>query len=256
MFVSAPATNQSRGSSTRSRATRNGARSAAVAHQPALNDEIGQRVVHRHHEQRHEHAEPILLPEERSPSVANSPGSARWSRRPATREGAKAHRRGGRAHEHDNRDPGIDTICAECRRHLSRPVGRRSIRTASGEAQRPLMSALAFSGVVSGQHPWATGGWVYIQFNVPLRYADARAIMEGPAGTRRSERYRSGRNGGASKASCRVTGTWVRIPPSPPVFRPLSSFFVRFRRWSFVDRNEDESDFLSAFSRFPIAGWP
>src|SRR4030095_17267821 len=31
-----------------------------------------------------------------------------------------------------------------------------------------------------------------------------------------TERYRSGRNGGASKASCRVTGTWVRIPPSPP----------------------------------------
>ena len=30
-------------------------------------------------------------------------------------------------------------------------------------------------------------------------------------------RYRSGRNGGASKASCRVTGTWVRIPPSPPL---------------------------------------
>ena len=32
-----------------------------------------------------------------------------------------------------------------------------------------------------------------------------------------AERYRSGRNGGASKASCRVTGTWVRIPPSPPL---------------------------------------
>ena len=33
-----------------------------------------------------------------------------------------------------------------------------------------------------------------------------------------AERYRSGRNGGASKASCRVSGTWVRIPPSPPAF--------------------------------------
>ena len=32
-----------------------------------------------------------------------------------------------------------------------------------------------------------------------------------------AERYRSGRNGGASKASCRATGTWVRIPPSPPL---------------------------------------
>ena len=39
-----------------------------------------------------------------------------------------------------------------------------------------------------------------------------------------TERYRSGRNGGASKASCRVTGTWVRIPPSPPAFaKPLAS---------------------------------
>jgi hypothetical protein len=35
-----------------------------------------------------------------------------------------------------------------------------------------------------------------------------------------AERYRSGRNGGASKASCRVTGTWVRIPPSPPTIQP------------------------------------
>jgi hypothetical protein len=33
-----------------------------------------------------------------------------------------------------------------------------------------------------------------------------------------AERYRSGRNGGASKASCRVSGTGVRIPPSPPIF--------------------------------------
>src|ERR671929_106109 len=41
-----------------------------------------------------------------------------------------------------------------------------------------------------------------------------------------TERYRSGRNGGASKASCRVTGTWVRIPPSPPN-SILSSFSSR-----------------------------
>ena len=48
----------------------------------------------------------------------------------------------------------------------------------------------------------------------------------------RPERYRSGRNGGASKASCRVTGTWVRIPPSPPLTRSRS--FVSSRvssRW-------------------------
>ena len=38
----------------------------------------------------------------------------------------------------------------------------------------------------------------------------------GDAGDPGTERYRSGRNGGASKASCRVSGTWVRIPPSPP----------------------------------------
>src|SRR5690349_8281141 len=38
----------------------------------------------------------------------------------------------------------------------------------------------------------------------------------------KTERYRSGRNGGASKASCRVTGTGVRIPPSPPHFAHAS----------------------------------
>ena len=37
-----------------------------------------------------------------------------------------------------------------------------------------------------------------------------------------AERYRSGRNGIASKAICRVTGTWVRIPPSPPTFAKRS----------------------------------
>src|SRR5581483_11577990 len=41
------------------------------------------------------------------------------------------------------------------------------------------------------------------------------------AATQSTEMYRSGRNGGASKASCRVTGTWVRIPPSPPPSRFL-----------------------------------
>jgi hypothetical protein len=35
-------------------------------------------------------------------------------------------------------------------------------------------------------------------------------------GSSLAERYRSGRNGGASKASYPVRGTWVRIPPSPP----------------------------------------
>ena len=30
-------------------------------------------------------------------------------------------------------------------------------------------------------------------------------------------RYRSGHNGGASKASCPERGPWVRIPPSPPI---------------------------------------
>ena len=51
----------------------------------------------------------------------------------------------------------------------------------------------------------------------------------------RAERYRSGRNGIASKAICRVTGTWVRIPPSPPSFakRSLRS---RLRMASHVTR--------------------
>ena len=52
---------------------------------------------------------------------------------------------------------------------------------------------------------------------LPRQAVDRRAVERGFRPTELdTERYRSGRNGGASKASCRVTGTWVRIPPSPP----------------------------------------
>ena len=47
-----------------------------------------------------------------------------------------------------------------------------------------------------------------------------------------SERYRSGHNGGASKASCLPkAGTWVRIPPSPPSSLP-SWFLQSMKCWS------------------------
>ena len=46
----------------------------------------------------------------------------------------------------------------------------------------------------------------------------ARWECKGAPPSEVKERYRSGRNGGASKASCRVIGTGVRIPPSPPTF--------------------------------------
>ena len=36
----------------------------------------------------------------------------------------------------------------------------------------------------------------------------------------KKEMYRSGRNELDSKSSCRVTGTWVRIPPSPLLENP------------------------------------
>ena len=50
-----------------------------------------------------------------------------------------------------------------------------------------------------------------------------RAGLPGqPCALASAERYRSGRNGGASKASCRASGTWVRIPPSPPPFARLT----------------------------------
>ena len=51
----------------------------------------------------------------------------------------------------------------------------------------------------------------------PGRGGFVRGAPPSRAPVTRPERYRSGRNGGASKASCRVTGTWVRIPPSPPL---------------------------------------
>jgi macrolide transport system ATP-binding/permease protein len=50
----------------------------------------------------------------------------------------------------------------------------------------------------------------------------------------------------AWKACVGETLPRVRIPLSPPVFRPLSSFFVGFRPWSSIDRDKGESDFLSA----------
>ena len=50
-----------------------------------------------------------------------------------------------------------------------------------------------------------------------------------------TERYRSGRNGGASKASCPVRGTWVRIPPSPI---PSLSLGHRLGRASRASRDE------------------
>src|SRR5215213_9239106 len=52
------------------------------------------------------------------------------------------------------------------------------------------------------------------------------------------ERYRSGRNGGASKASCRVTGTGVRIPPSPPTSVARVSIHRELRRHGFADADE------------------
>ena len=45
-----------------------------------------------------------------------------------------------------------------------------------------------------------------------------------------AERYRSGRNGRASKACCRVTGTWVRIPPSPPYLNYCKLITYQFRK--------------------------
>ena len=67
----------------------------------------------------------------------------------------------------------------------------------------------------------------------PLRVAPegeprSRAVALKGAITR-PERYRSGRNGGASKASCRVTGTWVRIPPSPPICKSFTRNHLQ--RW-------------------------
>jgi hypothetical protein len=51
----------------------------------------------------------------------------------------------------------------------------------------------------------------------PRRSGSPRAAgLSLRAATVLTERYRSGRTGIASKAICRESGTWVRIPPSPP----------------------------------------
>ena len=48
--------------------------------------------------------------------------------------------------------------------------------------------------------------------------------------------YRSGHNGAHSKCVCRETGTWVRIPPSPPerVKLPPSGWLHPFSCWKEV----------------------
>ena len=54
-----------------------------------------------------------------------------------------------------------------------------------------------------------------------LNYADKSFIMNirtaGHNGQPHVEKYRRGHNGAHSKCVCRGTGTWVRIPPSPPL---------------------------------------
>jgi hypothetical protein len=62
-----------------------------------------------------------------------------------------------------------------------------------------------------------------------------------------TERYRSGRNGGASKASCPVRGTWVRIPPSPPL---PNAFCIN----NLLDRVISLSNFLPHLSRIRTFG--
>ena len=55
---------------------------------------------------------------------------------------------------------------------------------------------------------------------------------------RNLEWYRSGHNELDSKSSCRVTGTWVRIPPSPllknPVTIRVAGFFFLFENVRFI----------------------
>src|SRR5207253_3099466 len=62
-----------------------------------------------------------------------------------------------------------------------------------------------------------------------------RRTAEGSFGSASlTERYRSGRNGGASKASCPVRGTLARIPPSP---NPSLSLGLRLGRESRASRD-------------------
>src|SRR4051812_14894507 len=81
---------------------------------------------------------------------------------------------------------------------------------------------LSRAAVVSGNWKLETGNCLRKRLR-PQATAEGRRAQRGgehkeapPSEVK--ERYRSGRNGGASKASCRVSGTGVRIPPSPPTF--------------------------------------
>ena len=122
---------------------------------------------------------------------------------------------------------------AACRRRWRRR-GRR----------RPRAAEHAGSAAVDGDSP---------VYNRRLRLR--RRLVRGGAHPS-AERYRSGRNGGASKASCRVTGTWVRIPPSPPPPSPSARSLparvgVRLRPTRAARRPRHESHPLRQF-RFII----
>ena len=85
-----------------------------------------------------------------------------------------------------------------------------SRRGARWQSRNPTVIMTCSLGVA-----WADRAYRPVRYD-RVRVPRATDVAAGPAHD--PERYRSGRNGGASKASCRVTGTWVRIPPSPPPF--------------------------------------
>ena len=118
-----------------------------------------------------------------------------------------------RARARARRDAGLRCSGAEVG---GRDIGR-SRRRASGP-QSPLRGSVrrAGSGVSradAGVLPRAAD--LTLQPGRRARYNQGSVLTR----SRHTERYRSGRNGRASKACCRVTGTWVRIPPSPPTLK-------------------------------------
>jgi hypothetical protein len=66
------------------------------------------------------------------------------------------------------------------------------------------------------------------------------------------ERYRSGRNGPDSKSGCRlVAGTWVRIPPSPPLFYCISRRYLLYFTINCLNKEVEMRDDL----RQELTGW-
>ena len=145
-----------------------------------------------------------------------APAAASEGRREPPRRGGPSAQRGGeRERGSTERSQKAPAAASEGRREPPRRGGPSAQR--GGEWERGSTERSQNSACGRKRGPEGTAAT-----RRPERAARWRTKRGSTERSRIMERYRSGRNGGASKASCRESGTWVRIPPSPPTFAERS----------------------------------